>query len=124
MISKLTNERRTGLRATRLAPGIALLLAFGVLALMLLASNPEPAAAATVSFSQCNNRNAGPGGAPLSVTCDVNIINNISPSGNSSTVTFTRTCMLNPCTGSTVNSSDVVSHVAQCNGSDNVGGST
>ncbi len=84
----------------------------------------QSASATTVSFSQCNNRAAGPGGAPLSVTCTVNIVNNITPFGNSSTVTFTRNCTLNPCTGDTVNSSDVVNAVHQCNGSDNVGGST
>lgn len=100
------------------------LLALGVLASTLLASPSAPATAATVSFSQCNNRGPGPAGAPLSVTCSVNIINSITPTGNSSSVTFTRICTLNACTGDVINASDVVSSVSQCNSSDNVGGST
>jgi hypothetical protein len=124
MKSDLTNEAPRGPGLKRVTAGIALLLAIGVLASMVLVSNPKAASATTVSFSQCNNRAAGPGGAPLSVTCTVNIVNNITPFGNSSTVTFTRNCTLNPCTGDTVNSSDVVNAVHQCNGSDNVGGST
>jgi hypothetical protein len=104
--------------------GIALLLVMGVLAAVLAVSKPEPVSAGTVSFSQCNDRNAGVLGAPLTVTCSVNIVNNITPNGNSSTVTFNRVCTLNPCSGSTVNSSDVVNEVHQCNGSNNVGGST
>ena len=124
MKSDLTNKAQESLGLKRVMPGIALILVIGVLASILFVSNPEPVSATTVSFSQCNNRAAGPGGAPLTVTCAVNIVNNITPDGNSSTVTFTRNCTLNPCTGDTVNSSDVVNAVHQCNGSNNVGGST
>ena len=113
---------KAGLSLRRIS-GVALLLLVGVLALMQFAGHARSATAATVSFSQCNNREAGPGGAPLTVTCDVNIVNSITPSGNSSTVTFSRTCTLNPCTGDVINVSDVVNAVHQCNGSDNVGGS-
>jgi len=124
MKANLASGPQRGLRLRKMIAGIGILFAMGVLATTALVASPEQAAAATVSFSQCNDRNAGPGGAPLSVTCSVNIINNITPTGNTSTVTYTRTCALNPCTGNTVSSVNVVNSVNQCNGSDNVGGST
>jgi hypothetical protein len=98
-------------------------LALGLTAVA-LQSNTNPASAATVSFSQCNNRAAGPGGAPLTVTCSVSIINTIDANGGTSQVVFQRNCTLNACTGDIVNPSDVINAVHQCNGSDNVGGST
>ena len=83
----------------------------------------SPAVAAEVSFSQCNGRGAGVDGAPLSVTCSVSIVNTIDATGASSSVVYVRNCTLNACTGDTVSSSDVITAVDQCNGSDNVGGS-
>ncbi len=103
---------------------VGLLLGLTFLVFVGLVGQPHSASATTISFSQCNNRGAGPRGAPLTVTCNVNIVNNITPAGNTSTATFSRTCTLNPCTGSTIASTDVVNAVHQCNGSDNVGGST
>jgi hypothetical protein len=81
------------------------------------------AAASTVSFSQCNDRGAGIGGAPLTVTCSVSIVNNIDANGATSSSTYLRICTLNDCTGDTMSSNDVINAVHQCNGSDNVGGS-
>lgn len=122
---KANRESRTGSPRMRWAIGFGVfLIALGVVASSLFASPAGPATAATVSFSQCNNRGPGPGGAPLSVTCSVNIVNSITPTGNTSSATFTRICTLNACTGDVINASDVVSSVSQCNGSDNVGGST
>jgi len=89
-----------------------------------LQANTNPASAATVSFSQCNNREAGPGGAPLTVTCSVSIVNSIDANGGTSQVVYQRNCTLNACTGDVVSPSDVINAVHQCNGSDNVGGST
>ncbi len=100
---------------------VALTAGLGVIALQ---SNISPASAATVSFSQCNNREAGPGGAPLTVTCSVSIVNTIDANGGTSQVVYQRTCTLNACTGDIVSPSDVINAVHQCNGSDNVGGST
>ncbi len=94
------------------------------LSAIVVQSGTDAASAAEVSFSQCNNRGAGIDGAPLSVTCSVSIVNTIDASGGSSSVVYVRTCTLNACTGDTVSSSDVVNAVSQCNGSDNVGGST
>ena len=106
---------------------VALLGAFAFVVLgitsVLTLGATSPASAATVSFSQCNARNAGIGGAPLSVTCSVSIVNTIDASGGTSAVVYTRVCTLNACTGDTTNSSDVINAVHQCNGSDNVGGS-
>jgi hypothetical protein len=83
-----------------------------------------PATAATVSFSQCNNQGAGINGAPLSVTCSIQVVNTIDASGGTSAAVYSRVCTLNACTGDTTSSSNVIDAVHQCNGSDNVGGST
>jgi hypothetical protein len=71
-----------------------------------------------------HNQGAGINGAPLSVTCSISIVNTINASGGTSAVVYLRTCTLNGCTGDTASSSDVIDAVHQCNGSDNVGGST
>ncbi len=113
-----------GLNPKKAMLGATLLLGLVFLAfIVVIASQPQSASATTIAFNQCNNRGAGPGGAPLTVTCNVSIINNITPSGNTSTATFSRTCTLNPCTGGSIAASDVVNAVNQCNASDNVGGS-
>jgi len=111
----------------RLLKPLALLAAFafavlGLTCLVTLGAS-IPASAATVSFSQCNGRGAGIGGAPLSVTCSISIVNTIDANGGTSAVVYSRVCTLNACTGDTTNSSDVIDAVHQCNGSDNVGGS-
>jgi hypothetical protein len=98
-------------------------LAIGVSAVA-LESHTKPASAATVSFSQCNDRGPGPGGAPLTVSCSVQIVNTITATGGTSAVVYVRSCTLNACTGDVTSSSDLINAVHQCNGSDNVGGST
>ena len=118
-------ERPPGRRKFRIVAAVftATLLVAGLSAAVLQAGT-TPASAGTVSFSQCNNQGAGPGGAPLSVTCSISIVNTINASGGSSSVVYFRSCTLNACTGDTTSSSDVINAVHQCNGSDNVGGST
>ncbi|MCD9624333.1 hypothetical protein [Rhabdothermincola salaria] len=107
-------------RFAALAAAMALLA--GVSGVM-LAADPGPVEAAEVSFSQCNDRGAGPDGAPLTVTCSVSIVNTVDATGATSTVVYERICTLNECTGDIVSPSDVVTAVNQCNGSNNVGGS-
>jgi hypothetical protein len=60
---------------------VATLAAIG-LGAVALETNTTPASAATASFSQCNGHESGPpGGAALSVTCSVSIINTIDATG-------------------------------------------
>jgi hypothetical protein len=117
------NDHPCGRRRFRL---LAAAFAAAVLAAALSTTvlESKTASAATVSFSQCNNQGAGINGAPLSVTCSISIVNTINASGGTSAVVYLRTCTLNGCTGDTASSSDVIDAVHQCNGSDNVGGST
>lgn len=60
----------------------------------------------------------------MTVTCSISIVNTITPSGGTSAVVVVRSCTLNACTGDTTSTSNVINAVHQCNGSDNVGGST
>ncbi len=102
---------------------VAALAAIGLSAVA-LETGTTPASAATVSFSQCNGHESGPpGGAALSVTCSVSIINTIDATGGTSAVIYLRTCTLNGCTGDTSSANDVINAVHQCNNSDNAGGS-
>ena len=95
------------------------------LSAVVLGSESTPASAGVVGFSQCNAHAADPLGAPLSETCSISITNNISAGGGTSSSSIVTTvCTLGPCTSQTVNSSDVINAVHQCNGSNNVGGST
>ncbi len=80
----------------------------------------SPAAAAPVSLAQCNGQGPGPGGATTIMNCDITVVNTINGGLRSSVVTVSRTCSLDPCTGSSSQSfTDVVTDIAQCNGSDN-----
>jgi hypothetical protein len=102
---------------------VAALVAIG-LGAVAVEHDTTPASAATVSFSQCNGHESGPpGGAALSVTCSVSIVNTIDATGGTSAVVYLRTCTLNGCTGDISSSSDVINAVHQCNDSDNAGGS-
>jgi hypothetical protein len=81
---------------------------------------PSPASAAVVSLAQCNGQGPGPGGATTIMNCDITVVNTINGGLRSSVVTVSRTCSLDPCTGSSSQSfTDVVTSINQCNGSDN-----
>ena len=56
-------------------------------------------------------------------TCEVTIVNTVNALGQTGTTVFTRTCLNEVCTGTTA-TGDAVNDVDQCNGSNNVGGST
>ena len=101
----------------------AMVFAAGLSAI-LLESSSTPASAAVVGFSQCNGHDLpATTGAPLSVTCTVNITNTVNDLGEFSSVTYSRTCTSDGCTGD-VATGAAVNAVHQCNASDNVGGST
>ena len=102
-------------------PGRKLLTLGGVLALalggvtwVLFIARPDPVSAANVSVNQCNGV-SNTGG--LTVTCTVTIVNNQTsdPATTNSTVTLN---------GVLSSSTDLVTSVTQCNGSDNGGGGT
>lgn len=85
---------------------------------------PLPAAhAATSTVDQCNGVAPSAFGATTSMTCTVTIVNTIDGSTTGSTTTVTRECSLGPCPGGngtfTSSSTDLVTRVEQCNGSDN-----
>ncbi len=102
---------------------VAALVAIGLSAVAVETATTS-ASAATVSFSQCNGHESGPpGGAALSVTCSISVVNTIDATGGTSAVVYDRTCTLNGCTGDISSSSDVINAVHQCNDSDNAGGS-
>jgi len=119
-----TDRPRACRRFRFFGPVLAVFLLIGGLSTTVLISDTGTASAATVGFSQCNNQGAGPGGAPLSVTCSISIVNTIDASGGTSTVVTSRVCTLNNCTGDVPVPTNVINAVHQCNGSDNVGGST
>ncbi len=112
------------LRHSRLLGAVfaAAIVAAGLSATVL---ETAPATAATVGFSQCNGHSTPyTTGAPISVTCSITVTNTIDASGGSSVSVYSRVCENDDCTGDTVSGSDVINAVHQCNGSDNVGGST
>jgi hypothetical protein len=100
--------------------GVLLTTALSAAALSLGAS---PASAAVLSVGQCNNVGPDAAGATTGMTCTVTVVNNISPASTSSTTTLTRQCSLGACPGGngtfTSSSTDLVTDITQCNGSDN-----
>jgi hypothetical protein len=113
--------RRRRLRALLGGASAAILMTFGIG--VAVVQSAAPAAAATVSFSQCNAHEAAAEGAALSVNCSISIVNTITKDGGTSAVVYVRSCTLAGCTGDITNSNDVINAVHQCNGSDNGGGS-
>jgi hypothetical protein len=101
---------------------LAVLLACGILLLSTLALATSASAATIGPTTTCNN-NVGNGGA----TCDVTVVNRITGTGGSATVTVIE-CTGSAgvpnatCTTTTRNLSRLVTHVTQCNDSVNGGG--
>jgi hypothetical protein len=117
-------ERPRSRRRFRLLGAVIATIAFAAgLSAVALQSESTPASAAVTSFSQCNAHAPGPLGAPLDETCSVTIENTINALGQTSTVVYVRVCTLEGCTGD-IATGDAVNAVHQCNGSNNVGGST
>jgi hypothetical protein len=124
-MSSDSNERQSARRRFRILGAMfaAVIFAAGLSAVV-LESSSTPASATTVGFSQCNGHAADPSGAALTETCSISITNNISAAGGtSSSTTIITSCTLGPCTSQTLNSSDVVNAVHQCNFSNIEGGS-
>ena len=101
---------------------LTVLLACGILLLSSLALASSASAATIGPTTTCNN-NVGNGGA----TCDVTVVNRITGTGGSATVTvIERTGSAGvprtSCTTTTRNLSTPVTHVTQCNDSVNGGG--
>ena len=118
-------SRRSILRPVRLRRSLVLALvavtaAFGTVQ---LSTGAAPAAAAPLSLEQCNGHGPGALGATMAMTCTVVVVNSLGGSTQGSTTTPTRTCALGPCApgnGTFVSSStDLVTTIDQCNGSDN-----
>jgi hypothetical protein len=109
-------------RRTRHLALIALLLA-GLFCFAVAALAPSTAQAATVTVDQCNGHGPEAEGASTGLTCDVTVVNTIKGNTTSSTTTVSRQCSLGPCSSPngtfTSNSTDLVTTVQQCNGSDN-----
>jgi hypothetical protein len=88
-----------------------------------LALAPPAAAASSSTVNQCNNVGPGAKGATTGMTCTVTVVNTIHRGHRSSTTTVTRKCSLAPCSPGdgtfTTKSTSLVTHVTQCNGSDN-----
>jgi hypothetical protein len=100
---------------------VALMIA-GVFSFAVAAFSPS-AHAATVTIDQCNGHGPAAEGASTGLTCSVTVVNTIRGTKTSSTTTVTRTCTLGPCSSPngtfTSSSTDLVTSVSQCNGSDN-----
>ena len=114
--------RSSDRRGSRLArTGLAVLAGALVVAGLVLPTSP--AFAATKTVGQCNNIGPSPAGATTGMTCTVTVVNTISGSTTSSTTTVTRQCSLGPCPPGngtfTTHSTNLVTSVNQCNGSDN-----
>ncbi len=123
-MSSATHERPRARRRFRLLGAVIATIAFAAgLSAVALQSESTPAAAAVTSFEQCNAHGAGPAGAPTVETCEVTIVNTVNALGQTGTTVFTRSCLNEVCTGTTA-TGDAVNDVDQCNGSNNVGGST
>lgn len=88
-----------------------------------LALSPSAAQAATIAIDQCNGHGPDATGATTGMTCTVTVVNTISGTTTSSTTTVTRQCSLGPCAPGngtfTTRSTNLVTEVRQCNGSDN-----
>jgi hypothetical protein len=107
--------RRLGWRPT-VAVVAALLAGIAMFGLF----TPNAAQAAVASVAQCNGQIAGPGATTV-MNCDVTVVNTINGGLRSSVVTTSAICANSPCVGGTSSQSfsDVVTSIAQCNGSDN-----
>jgi hypothetical protein len=102
---------------------MALLLA-GAFSFAMAALAPSAAQAASLSVRQCNGVGPSTSGATTGMRCTVTVVNTITKSGKtSSTTTVTRHCSLGPCPNGngtfTSHSTNLVTLVNQCNGSDN-----
>ena len=101
---------------------IAVLLA-SAFSFAVAALAPSVAQAADLTVNQCNGQGPGAMGATTGMRCSVTVVNTIKGTKTSSTTTVTRHCSLGPCThgnGTFVtHSTDLVTSVRQCNGSDN-----
>jgi hypothetical protein len=106
--------RHPGLRPILMILG-ALLIAFAMIGVLA----PSSAQAANVGVSQCNNRLSGALGAENTITCNVTVDNYVDNGVTSSRTTVSLVCSLNPCSGTPVSSTspNLVTNVAQCNGS-------
>jgi len=120
--SEAISSTPTLLRSRRFAL-IAVLALVGAMSIVGIGLTPSPAQAANVAIDQCNNRNAGPGGATTAMVCTVTVVNTISGGTTSSSVTVERLCAGDPCDSGNgtfvTNSNDLVTSVTQCNGSGN-----
>ena len=121
-----TSERPRRRRVFQIMAAVFTVAVFAAgLSAVVLGSESTPASATTIGFSQCNGHAADAPGAALTETCSISITNNISATGGTSSSTvITTVCTLGPCTSQTVNSSDVINAVHQCNFSNIEGGST
>ena len=111
------DERPVGHRRFRRLLGgvlVAIVVSAG-LSVTLLQSDTSPAAAANVSFEQCNGVGGGGG---QSVTCTVTIVNTLTASAS----TTGSVVVING--GAPVSSPDLVTVVDQCNGSAGGGDAT
>lgn len=102
---------------------MALLLA-GAFSFALATLSPSVAEAADLTIHQCNGVGPGATGATTGMKCTVTVVNTITKSGKtSSTTTVKRRCSLGPCPHGngtfTTHSTNLVTSVNQCNGSDN-----
>ncbi|MCU1622910.1 MAG: hypothetical protein JWL79_1755 [Frankiales bacterium] len=100
-----------------------LAVAVTFLAAATLSLSPTSAWAATGSVDQCNGVGPDANGATTGMTCTVEVWNTISSGVTSSTLTVTRQCSLGPCAPGngtfTSTSTDLITDIQQCNGSDN-----
>jgi hypothetical protein len=99
---------------------VGLLAAFGLAG---FTATTHAAGASSTTVNQCNGVGPGPKGATTGMTCRVTVVNTIRGSKRSSTTTVFRKCSLAACAPGdgtfTTHSTSLVTHVTQCNGSDN-----
>lgn len=95
----------------------------GALGLAGFVAAPYAAGASSSTVNQCNGVGPGAKGATTGMICKVTVVNTISGTKRSSKTTVFRKCSLAPCAPGdgtfTTTSTSLVTHVAQCNGSDN-----
>lgn len=111
-----------------LVGALAVGLAFTAMAVVELRSAPVASAAATApAAAQCNPADGypttAPAGAGQEVSCDISVVNSVSPAGATSSTITSTTCLaaagvLPPagCTTAVVGSTQLVSTINQCNG--------
>jgi hypothetical protein len=102
---------------------MAFLAVIGALCVAGFMAAPFASGAASNTVTQCNGQGPGPKGATTGMVCKVTIVNTIHGTKRSSTTTMSRKCTLGPCAPGngtfTTKSTNLVTHVSQCNGSDN-----